>query len=156
MEMGDFLSRDAVVLDIKATSKKQVLQALSEKAGELTDLSAREVFDTIIQREKLGSTGVGNGVAIPHGKFGKYDRITGLFARLDKPVDFDALDDQPVDIVFVLLAPEEAGADHLKALSRVARVLRDPQRIHALRRAPDIDGVFDELTNVAQPDVAPQ
>lgn len=154
MELGDFLSRDAVVTDIKASSKKQVLQALSEKASELTGLSAREIFDTIIQREKLGSTGVGNGVAIPHGKFGKYDRITGIFARLTKPVDFDALDDQPVDVIVMLIAPEEAGADHLKALSRVARALRESHRMDAIRNTLDGDAIYALMTEAAQPDAA--
>lgn len=154
MELSDFLSQDAVVINIKASSKKQVLQALSEKASELTSLSARQIFDTIVQREKLGSTGVGNGVAIPHGKFDKYDRITGLFVRLDSPVDFDALDEQPVDIIFMLIAPEEAGADHLKALSRVARVLRDPQRNAAIRSAADADSIYANLIDAPHSDAA--
>ncbi|MGB7432159.1 MAG: PTS IIA-like nitrogen regulatory protein PtsN [Ahrensia sp.] len=154
MELGDFLSRDAVITDIKASSKKQVLQALSEKASELTGLSAREIFDTIVQREKLGSTGVGNGVAIPHGKFGKYDRITGVFVRLEEPVDFDALDDQPVDMIMMLLAPEEAGADHLKALSRVARAMRDRQRMQAIRNTTDADTIHALMTDPAQSDAA--
>lgn len=154
MELGDFLSRDAVITDIKASSKKQVLQALSEKASELTGLSARDIFDTIIQREKLGSTGVGNGVAIPHGKFSKYDRITGLFVRLERPVDFDALDDQPVDMIMMLLAPEEAGADHLKALSRVARVMRDRQRMDAIRNTDDSDAIHALMTDTNQSDAA--
>lgn len=154
MELGDFLSQDAVITDIKASSKKQVLQAISEVAGELTSLPARQIFDTIIQREKLGSTGVGNGVAIPHGKFEKYDRITGVFVRLGSAVDFDALDDEPVDIIFMLMAPEEAGADHLKALSRVARVLRDPRRVAAIRAAADAAGIYHALTDAEQSDAA--
>jgi PTS system nitrogen regulatory IIA component len=112
-------------------------------------LSEREVFDTVLQRERLGSTGVGNGIAIPHGKINSVKRIAGVFAQLETPVDFEALDDQPVDIVFLLLAPENAGADHLKALSRIARMLRDPERIAKLRTAHDASLIYELLT--AQP-----
>ncbi|WP_196229388.1 PTS sugar transporter subunit IIA, partial [Brucella anthropi] len=95
----------AIIPALKASSKKQLLQILSEKAAELTGLPEREVFETILQRERLGSTGVGNGVAIPHGKLANINKIAGIFARLETPVDFEALDDQPVDLVFLLLAP---------------------------------------------------
>ena len=102
-----------------------------------------------MQREKLGSTGVGNGIAIPHGKLPKLDKLFGLFARLDRPVDFEALDGQPVDLVFLLLAPEGAGADHLKALARVARLLRDPEVARKLRefarRRSDLRGAGDAV-----------
>lgn len=154
MDLGDILGKDAIVLDLKVGSKKQLLQALSERAAELTDLSAREIFDTILQREKLGSTGVGNGIAIPHGKFDKFEKIFGVFARLSEPIDFDSLDEKPVDIVFLLLAPESAGADHLKALSRIARVLRDPQRLAALRAAQAEAGLYELIVGDAQSDAA--
>jgi PTS system nitrogen regulatory IIA component len=154
MDLGDILGKDAIVLDLKVGSKKQLLQALSERAAELTDLSAREIFDTILQREKLGSTGVGNGIAIPHGKFDKFEKIFGVFARLSEPIDFDSLDEKPVDIVFLLLAPESAGADHLKALSRIARVLRDPQRLAALRAAQAETGLYELIVGDAQSDAA--
>lgn len=137
MDLIDILDEKAVLGGLRASSKKQLLQTLSEAAAERTGLTAREVFDTILQREKLGSTGVGNGIAIPHGKFARFDRIAGVFARLEEPIEFDALDDQPVDLVFLLLAPESAGADHLKALSRIARVLRDPVRVSHLRATQD-------------------
>ena len=125
MDLSDLIEVPAIMPALKANSKKQLLQLLSEKAAAITGIPEREIFDTIQQRERLGSTGVGNGIAIPHGKLAGARRITGVFARLDQPVDFEALDDQPVDLVFLLLAPEGAGADHLKALSRIARVLRD-------------------------------
>jgi PTS system nitrogen regulatory IIA component len=133
MDLSDLIEVSAVMPTLKANSKKQLLQLLSEKAAAVTGLAEREVFDTILQREKLGSTGVGNGIAIPHGKLPGIERITGIFARLETPVDFEALDDQPVDLVFLLLAPEGAGADHLKALSRIARVLRDPDIVSKIR-----------------------
>ena len=145
MNLGDILAENAVIGDLRASSKKQLLQAVAEHAADATGLSAREVFDTILQREKLGSTGVGNGIAIPHGKFPGFDRIVGVFARLTEPIEFDALDDQPVDLVFLLLAPESAGADHLKALSRVARVLRDPVRVAHLRATSDPKVLYDYL-----------
>jgi PTS system nitrogen regulatory IIA component len=154
MDLGEFLGKDAVVIDLKASSKKQLLQAMSERAAELTNLSAREIFDTILQREKLGSTGVGNGIAIPHGKFNNFDKIFGVFARLETPVAFDSLDEKDVDIAFLLLAPESAGADHLKALSRIARVLRDTERLAALRSASSEDAIYTLLTKSAQSNAA--
>jgi PTS system nitrogen regulatory IIA component len=121
MDLSDLVDVPAILPGLKANSKKQLLQLLAERAASITGLQEREIFDTILQRERLGSTGVGNGIAIPHGKLAGVKRITGVFARLDTPVDFEALDDEPVDLVFLLLAPEGAGADHLKALSRIAR-----------------------------------
>jgi PTS system nitrogen regulatory IIA component len=147
MNLADILAQESVLPSLNATSKKQVLQALSEIASADTGLSARHIFDTILQREKLGSTGVGKGVAIPHGKFDRFERIRGVFAKLEKPVDFDALDEQPVDLVFLLLAPESAGADHLKALSRVARLFRDDARLHALRTRTDAQGIYRAIIN---------
>ena len=98
-----------------------------------------------MQREKLGSTGVGNGVAIPHGKLPKLNKVFGLFARLERPVDFEALDGQPVDLIFLLLAPESAGADHLKALARAARLLRDPDIARKLRELRDAEALYAVL-----------
>lgn len=106
MDLSDLISPQAVVPSLKVNSKKQALQELAAKAATVTGLPERDIFDTLLQRERLGSTGVGNGIAIPHGKLVALDRLVGLFARLDRPIDFDALDDQPVDLVFVLLAPE--------------------------------------------------
>jgi len=119
---------------------------MSARAAALTGLSEREVFDTLLQRERLGSTGVGPGIAIPHGKLTRLDHLVGLFAKLDKPVDFDALDDQPVDLVFLLLAPEGAGADHLKALARIARQLRDSNVTQGLRASHDPAEIYELLT----------
>lgn len=154
MALADLLQQDAIIPALKANSKKQLLQELSAKAAAITGLPEREIFDVILQRERLGSTGVGNGIAIPHGKLNSIKKIAGVFARLETPVAFEALDDQPVDLVFLLLAPEGAGADHLKALSRVARVLRDPDltaRIRASDTAPAIFACLnqDAGTNAA-------
>ena len=145
MDLSDLIEVSAVMPALKANSKKQLLQLLAEKAASVTGLPEREVFDTILQRERLGSTGVGNGIAIPHGKLPGISRITGIFARLENPVDFEALDDQPVDLVFLLLAPEGAGADHLKALSRIARVLRDPDTVAKIRATREADAIHTFL-----------
>ena len=148
MKLSDLLTPDAVLPALHAQSKKQVLQEVCAAASRLTLRSEREIFDTLLQRERLGSTGVGQGVAIPHGKLRGLDRLVGVFARLARPVDFDSLDDQPVDLVFVLLAPEGAGADHLKALARIARILRDPAMAQKLRTAQDASGIYSVLTGL--------
>lgn len=146
MDLSDLVTQKAILPALKAGSKKQLLQAVAEKAAEITGLNERDVFDTIMQREKLGSTGVGNGIAIPHGKLKALNGITGVFARLETPVDFEALDDEPVDLVFLLLAPEGAGADHLKALSRIARILREPDMVAKLRGTKDAAALYAFLT----------
>jgi PTS system nitrogen regulatory IIA component len=154
MDLSDLIKPDAILGSLKANSKKQVIQALAEKAAEMTGLEERQIFETLLQREKLGSTGVGGGIAIPHGKLAKLDRIFGLFARLPKPVDFEALDDQPVDLLFLLLAPEGAGADHLKALARIARLFREPGVVGKLRASSDKSALYAVLTEGATPDPA--
>jgi PTS system nitrogen regulatory IIA component len=154
MDLSDLISAEAVLPSLKVNSKKQALQAVAERAAALTGLEEREIFDTLLQREKLGSTGVGGGIAIPHGKPQKLGRMFGLFARLAKPIDFEALDDQPVDLVFLLLAPEGAGADHLKALARIARHLREPGIAAKLRSAADTTALYAVLTQGATSDAA--
>ena len=125
MPLTDLVAQNAILPALKVNGKKQALTEIAAKAAALTGQSERTILEILLQREKLGSTGVGNGVAIPHGKLPKLSKVFGLFARLDRAVDFEALDGQPVDLIFLLLAPEGAGADHLKALARVARLLRD-------------------------------
>ncbi|NLR98747.1 PTS IIA-like nitrogen-regulatory protein PtsN [Rhizobium sp. AC27/96] len=142
MALADLLHQDAIIPALRANSKKQLLQELAAKASKLTGLPEREIFDVVLQRERLGSTGVGNGIAIPHGKLASIKSIAGIFARLEAPVDFEALDDQPVDLVFLLLAPEGAGADHLKALSRIARVLRDQDLVAKLRATDSASAIY--------------
>ena len=146
MDIETLIEPAAIVPGLRANSKKQVLQELASRAAEVTGLSEREIFETILQREKLGSTGVGNGIAIPHGKLPQLDHIVGVFARLTRPVEFDALDDQPVDLVFLLLAPEGSGADHLKALSKVARLLRNPDTVAAIRSSRDAGAIYALMT----------
>lgn len=145
MTLTDLVAPTAIIPALKVNGKKQALQELSARAAELTGQSERAILEILLQREKLGSTGVGNGVAIPHGKLPKLGRLFGLFARLERPIDFEALDSQPVDLVFLLLAPEAAGADHLKSLARVARLLRDPEIARKLRESRDADALYAVL-----------
>lgn len=142
MNLSGLITPEAIIPVLKANSKKQVLKILAEKAADLTGLDERVVFDIILQREKLGSTGVGSGIAIPHGKLPGIDQIVGIFARLERPVDFETLDDEPIDLVFLFLAPENAGADHLKALSQIARVLRCPDVVQKLRNTRDVNALY--------------
>ena len=145
MPLTDLITPNSVIAGLKVNSKKQLLQELAARAAELSGQSERTILEFLQQREKLGSTGVGNGIAIPHGKLPKLDRLFGLFARLDRPIDFEALDDAPVDLVFLLLAPENAGADHLKALARVARLLRDAEIARKLRGSRDAEALYAVL-----------
>jgi PTS system nitrogen regulatory IIA component len=145
MPLTDLVAPNAILPALKVNNKKQAIQELAARAAELTGQSERAIAEILTQREKLGSTGVGNGVAIPHGKLPNLTRMFGLFARLDRPIDFEALDGQPVDLAFLLLAPEGAGADHLKALARVARLLRDSEVARKLRESRDADSIYAVL-----------
>jgi PTS system nitrogen regulatory IIA component len=149
MQLSDIITSDAILPALKATSKKQLLQELSQAAGKVTGLDPRSVFETLLQREKLGSTGLGQGIAIPHGKFAALAEVKGLFARLQAPVDFESADDRPVDLVFLLMAPESAGADHVKALARISRLLRDQNLVAKLRGTQDAAGLYAILTEPA-------
>ena len=146
MEMSDLLTPKSVIANLRVTSKKQALQELARRAADLTKVHERAIFDILLERERLGTTGVGNGIAIPHGKLPNLDRLYGLFARLEKPVAFDSIDEQPVDLIFLLLAPESAGADHLKALAQVSRLLRDKKMCEKLRGTEGSEALFALIT----------
>jgi PTS system nitrogen regulatory IIA component len=137
MHLGDLISPEAVLPSLKTKSKKQLLQELSARAARIAGLPERDIFDVLWQREQLGSTGLGQGVAIPHGK------LAGLMAE---PVAFDAVDGEPVDIVFLLLTPEGAGADHLKALAHISRLLRERGAVEKLRASKDAAALYAVLT----------
>jgi len=156
MDLGDLVSEQAIIPSLAADSKKQALHELAAKASELTggSIAPREIFDTLLQRERLGSTGLGRGIAIPHVKFKQLDQIICLFARPATPLDFAAIADEPVDLVFLLLAPEHASGDHLKALARISRLLREPDTSKHLREAADLTGIFRVLTQPATPHAA--
>jgi nitrogen PTS system EIIA component len=146
MTLSDIIDARSVLPNLHAQSKKQLLQELSEAAAPIMTVDARIIFETLRRREKLGSTGLGQGIAVPHGKLATLNRVHGLFARLASPVSFDSIDGQPVDLVFLLLAPEHAGADHLKALARISRLLRDGATVAKLRGAEDAAALFAILT----------
>lgn len=149
MEIVNLLTPDGIVPNLRATSKKQALQELAKNAAEITGLHERVIFDVLLERERLGTTGVGNGIAIPHGKLSGIDRLHGVFARLETGIDFEAIDERPVDLIFLLLAPENAGADHLKALARVSRLLRDTVICEKLRGSDKAEALYALLTETA-------
>lgn len=146
MELGDLLTPDSVFGSLRAKTKKQALQDLSARAAELTGLDARHILEAMLQRESLGSTAIGRGIAIPHARVAGLDRIAAVFARLEEPVEFQAPDGEPADLMFVLLSPEDAGADHLKALARISRLLRDPLALEKLRATRDRATLYSVLT----------
>jgi len=146
MTLVDLVAPNAVIPVLKAATKNQAIQRLAATAAGLIGQHQSAVLEILMQTEKLGSTGIGDGIAIPHGELAKLDRLFGLFARLERPVDFNALDGQPVDLIFLLLAPQAAGVDHLKALARIARLLRDPDVARRLRGSRDADALFAVLT----------
>lgn len=145
MTITDLVAPGAVLPALKVNSKKQALTELAARAAVLTGQDERAIFEVLLQREKLGTTAVGYGIAIPHGKLPKLERMFGMFARLERPIDFEAMDGEPVDLLFLLLAPEGAGADHLKALARVARLLRDADVAKKLRASRDAQALYSVL-----------
>lgn len=147
MEIADLLKPEYVVPKLRAGSKKQALQDLSRRAAEIVGHPERVIFTILMKRERLGTTGVGNGVAIPHGKIASLDRLYGMFARLEHPIDFEAIDDRPVDLMFLLLAPESAGSEHLKALARVSRLFRDKTACEKLRGTDDAEALYALLVD---------
>lgn len=153
MDLRDLLSLDAVIPALKVEDKKQALQALAEIAAKVSGLKPRDVYMALWHREQLGSTGVGRGIAIPHGRMAEVKRVTCAFARLEAPVAFDSLDGEPVDLIFLLLAPEDAGADHLKALARISRLMREPKAAEKLRASRDRAALYAVLTQPALADL---
>jgi PTS system nitrogen regulatory IIA component len=146
MDLGDLIKKEAVFASLRAQSKKQALQELAQEAAKLTGVDARHIFETLLQRERLGSTAIGRGIAVPHGRLAGLAGIVSLFARLSQPIEFGALDAEHVDLIFLLLAPEHAGADHLKALARISRLLREPSTIEKLRASNDRAALYAVLT----------
>ena len=147
MKISDFLSPTDVALDVRESDKARLLQQLSSQAAAKVGLSANEVCTQIIKREELGSTGVGNGVALPHARLQGLTTPFGVFARLRHGIDFEAIDSQPVNIVFLLLLPDGTGASQLNALASVARALRDPETLQRIRSAADRDSLFQAIVD---------
>ena len=142
MKIVDILTKDAIVANASVGSKKQLLETLAHLAAEKTGLDERLVLDALTERERLGTTGIGRGVAFPHTRLSGLDKIFCAFMKTD-PIDFDSVDGKPVDLVFLLLVPEQAGADHLKALARLSRLLRDDATAADLRHATSVKALYD-------------
>ena len=145
-DLSDLISPEAIDAGLSVTNKKTLFQQLAGAAGRFGDVPAKQILASLQQREKLGSTGFGGGVAIPHGKIEGLPRISGYFARLTTPVDYSAIDNLPVDLVCLLLSPPDTGADHLKALARISRALRDRAALAKLRGARSKDAIFALLS----------
>lgn len=141
MDIGQLLDRNAIALRVSAENKRQALAVVAEIAARSLGVDASEILDALSEREQAGSTGVGYGVAVPHARLEGLDRLRGVFVRVEQPVDFDAVDDQPVDLMFALFAPKDAGAQHLRALARVSRLLRQPTLREQLRQARTADAI---------------
>ena len=147
-DLSDILTVDCVDADMHAANKKALFQQMAAAAARRTGLGVKAIAGALTEREKLGSTGFGGGVAIPHGKIEGLGHVFGSFARLSPPIDFQSVDDMPVDLVFMILSPPDAGADHLKALARVSRILRDRETLAKLRGARSPDAMFALLAGV--------
>lgn len=145
MDLTDLIGPADVIVQLRASCKKNLLSELAEAASRKTGISTRKIFETLLDRERLGPTSIGNGIAIPHGKLPELEGITGLIAVLHDPIEFEAVDNKPIDIVFLLLANDEAGAEHLKVLARVARVLREPALAQQLREAKTPEALYELL-----------
>lgn len=150
IKISSLLPKEAVFDDLVANCGKQLLQEMSSKASVITGIDATDIFDGLLERERLGSTAVGHGAAIPHTRMKALKQPLLMFARLKKPIDMDAADDEPVDLVFCLLVPDLANGLHLKALARVSKFLSDPDRCDSLRSAMGRDGLYDTIVGSDQ------
>ena len=142
IDFSDLLLPASILQGISVPGKKALIQQLAHVAADIYMLDPRSVAQILADRERIGSTGFGAGIAIPHGKLAGLDRVVGVFARLAQPIDFQAIDDLPVDIIFMMLSPPDAGADHLKSLARVSRRLRDRSFVAKLRGAGSPDAIY--------------
>ncbi len=146
MSLETLLTRDAVICDLKVSSKKQLMQELASLAAERSEIDQDTVYSALLERERLGATSVGDGVAIPHARLPNLESVSGVFVRLSQPIDYDAADEQPVDLIFLLLAPEAANAEHLRALAKISRLFRKTDFRDSLRGADGADALFLMLT----------
>ncbi|MBX7146924.1 MAG: PTS IIA-like nitrogen regulatory protein PtsN [Alphaproteobacteria bacterium] len=142
MEINQLLTPERILVNLHASNKKQLLQELSSYASSIVNINERSIFETLLEREALGTTGVGQGIAIPHGKFDSLKQLYGFFVRLETPINFDSIDNQDVDLIFLLLAPETSGADHLKALAKISRLLRNQTICEKIRATEDINSIY--------------
>jgi PTS system nitrogen regulatory IIA component len=154
MEIEDLLDRRAVTPKVSAPTKRHALSLVADTAARRFGLDAGVVLEALLAREQAGSTGVGAGVAVPHARVPNLDRMRGVFVRLESAVDFDSVDGRPVDLLFALLAPADAGSEHLRALARVSRMLRQSELREQLRGAHTTDAIYALLAHPARPSAA--
>jgi PTS system nitrogen regulatory IIA component len=154
MNLGDLLDLRAISPRVGGSSKRQVLSVVADIAARTLGLPAETVLDALLEREAAGSTGVGHGVAVPHARIEGLPRMRGVFVRLEQPVPFEAVDDQPVDLLFALFAPKGANSEHLRALARVSRLLRQPDLREQLRQAKTAEAIHLLLAQEARPSAA--
>ncbi len=154
MTIGDLLERGAISPRVTATTKRQALTVIAEVAARSLKLDANQALEALLAREAVGSTGVGRGVAIPHARMPGLSSVRAVLLRLEKPVQFDAMDGEPVDLMVALFAPPEAGSEHLRALARVSRLLRRPEIREQLRQAQSADAILATLEREATPNAA--
>jgi PTS system nitrogen regulatory IIA component len=154
MDIGELLARDSVAARVSVSSKRMALSAAADLAARKLGRPSAEILEALLERETLGSTGVGQGVAVPHARLEGLDRLTGLFLKLEQPIAFDAVDDRPVDLLFVLLAPKDSGVEHLRALARVSRLLRQGELREQLRQARSADTVYALLARETRSNAA--
>ena len=153
IEIAELLRPRSVIAQLRVGNKKQALQEVARRAALATGIAERRIYDVLNERERLGTTGIDRGVAVPHGKLNELTGLYAMFARLDRPIPYEAIDNQPVDLLFVLLAPENAGAEHLRALARISRLLRDEVICEKLRGTDNADALYALLT--ANPESSP-
>lgn len=154
MSLATLLDRNAILAHVGVNSKRQALQVVADVVARNLRLDAAEVHQALMDREKIGSTGVGLGVAVPHAALKGLDRMYGVFVRLETPIGYDAIDDMPVDLIFALLAPEDAGTEHLRALAKVSRLLRQKDMREQLRAIENPDAIYALLTGLADTNAA--
>lgn len=154
MNIQDILVPEAVVPALAGDDKRAALAAIAEVGARIANLKARDVFAAVWEREQVGSTGIGRGIAVPHGRLAALQRMTCVFARTTRPIDYGSHDGQPVDLIFLLIGPEAAGSEHLKALARIARIMRAPRTVEALRSAADARTMYAVLTEPATADLS--
>lgn len=147
MKISEIINENCIVVGLKAQNKRQLLQELAQKAAEITNISERTIFDSLLERENLGSTGFGGGTALPHARIAEAEKVCGIFAKLNAPVDFDAIDGKPVDLVFMLISPEGSGADHLTALAKASRILKDENTCGKIRQISQKEEIYALLNN---------
>ena len=147
MKISEIMNKDCIVMGIKAQNKRQFLQELAKKASEITKISERTIFDGLLERENLGSTGFGGATALPHARIAEADKVYAILAKTNTPVEFEAVDNKPVDLAFMLISPENSGADHLTALAQVSRILKDEATCNKIRQITNSEEIYALLNN---------